>query len=87
MVWILERISLLNFMTIKLSKRTNISLALLIFQISTNAMKPTRVTPTPSAPTHQVHMSATVPAVIREMALTVKVKCVKYIQFPKLLEK
>ena len=37
-------------------------------------MKPTRVTPTPASPTHQVHTFATVPAVIREMALTVKVK-------------
>ena len=48
--------------------------ALLTLQISTNAMKPTRVTPTPTAPTHQVHMSATVPAVITELERTVKVK-------------
>ena len=37
-------------------------------------VKPTRVTPTPTAPTHQVHTSATVPAVIREIERTVKVK-------------
>ena len=39
-----------------------------------NAVKPTRVTPTPTAPTYQVHMSATVPLVFMEMILTVKVK-------------
>ena len=42
-------------------------------QISMNA-KLLRVMPLPPAPTHQVPMSATVPVVIREMALTVKVK-------------
>ena len=67
-------LSQLNSMTIKLFKRKIISMALLIFQISTNAMKPALVTPTPTAPTHQVHMSATVPAVIREMVRSAKVK-------------
>ena len=42
-------------------------------QISMNA-KLLRVTPTRTAPTHQVHIPATVSVVIREMALTVKVK-------------
>ena len=46
-------------------------------QISTN-VKAARVTPTPTAPTHQVHMPATVPAVIREMELIVKVKELRY---------
>ena len=36
-------------------------------------VNPTRVTPTPTAPTHQVHMSATVLPVIREMILITKV--------------
>ena len=41
-------------------------------------MNPARVTPTPTAPTHKVHMSATVPVVIREMELIVKVKELRY---------
>ena len=41
-------------------------------QISMN-VNPTCVTPTPTAPTHQVHMSATVLPVIREMILITKV--------------
>ena len=43
-------------------------------QISMNAKLPHVVMPLATAPTHQVPMSATVPVVIREMALTVKVK-------------
>ena len=39
-----------------------------------NAVKAARVTPTPTAPTYQVHMCATVPLVFMEMILTVKVK-------------
>ena len=55
--------------------------ALLTLQISTNAMKPTRVTPTLPAPTVQVHMPATVPAVIREMERTVKLKIIQVLPF------
>ena len=47
-------------------------------QISTNAMNTARVTPTPTASTHQVHTSATVPTVIWEMELIVKVKELPY---------
>ena len=39
-----------------------------------NAVKAARVTPTPTAPTYQVHMCATVPLVFMEMILTAKVK-------------
>ena len=37
-------------------------------------VNPVRVTPTPTAPTLLVHMSATVPLVFMEMILIVKVK-------------
>ena len=37
-------------------------------------VNPVRVTPTPTAPTFQVHMSATVPLVFMEMTLIVKVR-------------
>ena len=37
-------------------------------------VNPVRVTPTPSAPTLLLHMSATVPLVFMEMILIVKVK-------------
>ena len=54
-------------------------------QISMNAKLP-RVMPLPPAPTHQVPMSATVPVVIREMALTAKVKYLNGINFQRYQE-
>ena len=81
-VWILERISQLNFMTTNLFKRTNILLVLLTFQISTNAMKPARIMPTPTAPTHQVHMSASARTGTKRMVITVKVRSINLFLSP-----
>ena len=53
-------------------------------QTSMNAVKPVRVTPTPTALIRQDHMSATVPPVIREMLHIAKVNitCYQFLPLP-----
>ena len=69
---------------IRICKKHELLVLFVTLQTSMNAMKPARVTLTPTALIHQDHMSATVPPVIREMLHIAKVNITCY-QFLSLL--
>ena len=58
-----------------------VCLFLLTLQISTNAMKPARVTPTPRATTREVHISVSAKPGTKGMVFSVKVKYHKIWEF------
>ena len=58
-----------------------VCLFLLTLQISTNAMKPARVTPTPRATTREVHISVSAKPGTKAMVFSAKVKYCKIWEF------